>query len=394
MRCELVLMRRATARYRGPGSWARPAAWLVLWSTLLLVGCPAVRAPGVGAPVAWSELPGWHDDRLAEAWPALMNTCEKMPARDGRWRLICNDAAAVTSPDDATARAFFETRFEPREVGNQSGGADGLITGYYEPLLNGSRVRTSRFRYPLYGVPDDLLTVDLGELFPELKGRRVRGRLDGRRVVPYFSRPEIKTKEAALTKHVLLWVDDPVALFFLEIQGSGRVQLASGETVFVGYADQNGHPYVPIGRQLLRTGVFAPGEASMQAIRAWLRANPDRAPALLNSNPSYVFFNVRDPQLPGPLGALSVPLLPERAIAVDPAFIPLGAPVWLDTFIPGDTTPYRRLVFALDTGGAIKGPVRADLFFGHGQSAEERAGAMNAQGRLYVLVPAMRAAPK
>lgn len=361
---------------------------LVLTAFVWLGGCAGLFVtPGIGRPITWSELPGWPEARLAEAWPALMRNCEKMPARDVRWRSICEEARALGEPDEGAARAFFESRFVAHKVYNEHGGREGLVTGYYEPLLHGRLAPTERFRYPVYGRPDDLLVVDLGELYPELRGRRVRGRLEGRRVVPYFSRAEIKGMRP-FPAPVIAWVDDPLALFFLHIQGSGRIRLEDGRTLYLGYADQNGHPYVAIGRRLIERGAIAPEAVNLESIRAWLAAHPEEAEGVLNSNPSYVFFEPRPEDLPGPLGSLGVPLLAERAIAVDPAFIPLGAPVWLDTRLPESDTPYRRLVFAQDTGGAIKGAVRADLFFGFGAEAERLAGRMKQPGRLYVLLPA------
>ena len=358
-------------------------------------------APGIGQPIPWSELSGWKDDRLAQAWPAFLNSCQKLPARDLQWKAICADAALFAAPDDDTARAFFETRFSAHPVTGNNGASEGLITAYYEPLLQGSLTRTERFRYPLYGRPDDLVVVDLGELYPELQGKRFRGRLSGNRVVPYYSRAEInhapkpqrQPSPRPLAGRELVWVDDPVALFFLEIQGSGRVQLTDGKIMHVGYADQNGHPYVAIGRKLVESGALKLEEATLPAIRAWLTAHPDQAQALLNSNPSYVFFTLREPEASGPTGALNVPLVPERSIAVDPAFIPLGSPVWLDTTLPDnrEPKPFRRLEFAQDTGGAIRGPARADLFLGFGEQAERLAGEMRQRGKLYVLLPAARA---
>ena len=369
------------------------------WRTLpaalgcVLAACAAFApgGPGISAPVSWSELSGWREDRPAEAWPALLHGCQRLGARAGRWREICADAALFPDPDDDIARAFFETRFVPHKAIGADG-AEGLITGYYEPLLNGSLTKTARFRYPIYRRPDDLLVVDLGELYPELKGKRVRGRLDGKRVVPYFSRAEIGDGARALAGHEFAWVDDPVALFFLEIQGSGRVRLPDGRMLRVGYADQNGHPYVAIGRRLIEMNALRPEEVDLPTIRDWLAAHPDEAAAVLNHNPSYVFFAPRDPGLPGPLGTLGAPLLPERAVAVDPAYIPLGAPVWLDTTLPDDgaARPYRRLMFAHDTGGAIRGAARADVFFGFGAAAEMLAGKMKQPGRLFVLLPAPR----
>lgn len=336
-------------------------------------------------PLPWSELPGWDTADLAGAWPALLHSCARLEARYAVWRDLCAEARVLDPPAAPAARAFLERRFEPwlQRAGRKT---EALVTGYYEPLLHGNFAPSARYRYPLYRPPDDLLTVELGELYPQLSGQRLRGRLVGQRVVPYFSRAEIESDGAPLAGNELLWVDDEVGLFFLQIQGSGRVQLPSGETVAVGYADQNGHPYTPIGRVLVeRAGI--PLEAiDMPTIRQWLDADPARARAVMNTNASYVFFELRDTGLPGPLGALGVPLLAERAIAVDPAHIPLGAPVWLDTQLP-DGTPLRRLVFAQDTGGAIKGRLRADFFFGHGPLAEYYAGRMKAPGRLYVLRP-------
>lgn len=359
----------------------------------LLAACISApsRAPGIGAPLPWTQLPGWRDDSLAQAWPALQSSCRKMPARDARWGELCADAALFAAPDDDTARAFFETRFVAHEVTGNNGNGEGLITGYYEPLLDGSLVKTKRFRYPVYGRPDDLVTVDLGGLYPELQGKRYRGRLNSNRVVPYYSRAEIGNGQRPPEEAVLAWVDDPVALFFLEIQGSGRIQLPDGQLLPVGYADQNGHPYVAIGRTLVDAGALKLEEATLPAIRDWLRANPDQAQAVLNSNPSYVFFTRREPDGAGPIGALNVPLVAQRSIAVDPQFIPLGSPVWFDTSLPDtDERPYRRLVFAQDTGGAIRGPARADLFLGFGAEAERIAGTMRQRGKLYVLLPRTR----
>jgi len=347
---------------------------------------------GIGAPVDWSALAGWEQDDLTGAWTALRRSCQVLRTQAAEWQNVCLDAELIGEPDPVVARAFFQTRFVPHAVRDNEGNPQGLITGYYEPLLFGSITRSARFRYPLYRRPDDLLVVDLGALYPELRGKRVRGRLVGNRVVPYFSRAEIDNSHRPLAGREIVWVDDPVALFFLQVQGSGRVRLTSGEMLFVGYADQNGHPYVSIGRELINRGAMTFEDTSMQSIRTWLKANPDQAGELLARNPSYVFFTERGAELDGPLGSLGVPLVAQRAVAVDPAFIPLGLPVWLETTMPGNgvAEPYRRLVFAQDTGGAIKGPVRADLFWGAGPQAEQYAGEMKQPGRLFVLLPRPR----
>lgn len=359
---------------------------IILASLAFALSACMTLGPGPGRAVSWSDLPGWKDASLAGAWPALLGSCRKL-ASNPVWTTICADAAAIVTPDEATARQFFETRFTPHLQRASFFRSEALITGYYEPLLYGSRTRTERYRYPLYRPPADLVTVDLGNMYPELKNRRLRGRLAGRTVIPYYARGEIDGERSPLAGNELLWVDDPIALFFLQIQGSGRVQLPNGEVLLVGYADQNGHPYTAIGRTLVERAGFKLEEIDAPTIRAWLAANPADAQTIMNTNASYVFFALRDPTLPGPIGAQGVPLFAERAIAVDPAYIPLGLPVWLDTKLPDQEAPYRQLVFAQDTGGAIKGPVRADLFFGYGPQAEAHAGRMRAAGKLYVLLP-------
>jgi membrane-bound lytic murein transglycosylase A len=240
------------------------------------------------------------------------------------------------------------------------------------------------------GVPPDLLTIDLADVAPELKHRRLRGRLVGQRVLPYYSRAEINALDFAdrYPDKVLLWVDDAVELFFLQIQGSDRVKLPDGSMARLGYADQNGHPYKSIGRLLVERGEMPLEQASMQGIQAWARANPERLAGLLNANPSYVFFR----ELPGgtdegPLGALGVPLTPGRSIAVDPRHVPLGAPVFLSTTQPLSKLPLTRLMLAQDTGGAIHGVVRADFFWGFDADAGAQAGRMKQQGKMWVLLP-------
>jgi membrane-bound lytic murein transglycosylase A len=303
------------------------------------------------------------------------------------WQKPCWAAAQVRQHDAQTLRRFFQEHFRPYRVLNADRSASGMVTGYYEPLLHGSRTRGERYRYPLYGVPDDLLVVELDALFPELKGQRVRGRVDGRRVVPYFTRGEIEGGQAAVAGRELLWVEDPVELFFLHVQGSGRVQLPNGEIVRVGYADHNGHPYRSIGRVLVDRGELPLSKASMQGIKGWARDNPDKLPALLAENPGFVFFREFPGDASGPLGSLNVPLTPRRSIAVDPASVPLGAPVYLATTWPNSRTPLNRLMLAQDTGSAIKGAVRADFFWGFGDDAGKLAGRMKQAGSMWVLLP-------
>jgi membrane-bound lytic murein transglycosylase A len=287
-------------------------------------------------------------------------------------------------------------------VQGADGRETGLVTGYYEPLLAGSRTRSARFGVPLYAAPDDLLTVDLAALYPELKDKRVRGRVEGRRVVPYWPRADIENGVAPVAGRELVYVENAVEAFFLQIQGSGRVVLADGSVMRVGYADQNGHPYRSIGRVLIERGEIAPERASMQGIREWGRRHPERLPALLNENPSYVFFREVPPPaagsleatIDGPIGSLGVPLLRERTIAVDPRSIPLGAPVFLDTTWPLSSRPLQRLMLAQDTGGAIRGAVRADFFWGFGDAAGREAGRMRQDGRMWLLWPKGAALPR
>jgi len=279
---------------------------------------------------------------------------------------------------------------------NPDGTTKGLVTGYYEPLLRGSRTRGKPYLSPVLGVPADLLTIDLGTVLPDLKNLRLRGRLQGGKVVPYFSRAEISSHEQDYADRTLLYVDDPVELFFLQVQGSGRVRLPDGSTVRLAYADQNGHPYQSIGRLLVERGELTLDQASMPGIKQWARANPSRVNELLNANPSYVFFReqpLKGNEGDGPSGALGVPLTPERSIAVDARYLPLGAPVFLSTSQPDSATALRRLVVAQDTGGAIRGVVRADFFWGFGAQAGSQAGRMKQQGQMWVLLPP-GAAPK
>jgi membrane-bound lytic murein transglycosylase A len=341
--------------------------------------------------VSWSYLPGWMDDDSRAAWPAFLRGCTRLEAQ-AAWRETC--ALAERLPATASVREFFESQFLPYRVADADGSVQGLATGYYEPLLRGNRTKEGPYRYPLYAAPDDLLTVDLAAIDPELKHLRLRGRLEGRRVVPYYPRAEIERGLPALAGKALLWVDDPVDLFFLQIQGSGRVRLPTGELVRVGYADQNGQPYKSIGRYLVEQGKLKLEDASMQGIKAWGAAHPAKLDALLDQNPSYVFFRElpsvaagNDSDADGPVGALGVALTPERSIAVDPRYIPLGAPVFLATTWPGSTQALARLVLAQDRGGAIHGAVRADYFWGFGDAAGAQAGRMRQSARMWVLLP-------
>ena len=354
--------------------------------------CPC--APGRPAaeraqylPWSFAALPGWAEASLEPSLRAFLAGC---PRAGGPLIDACALATAIPPGDEAAARRFFEATFAAYALLAADGADTGLVTGYYEPLLRGSREKSELYRYPVYGVPDDLIVVDLGAVAPEVRNLRLRGRLEGRRVVPYWSRAEIDARSDRLAAPVIAWVADPVALFFLQVQGSGQIVLEGGERIRVGYADQNGHPYRSLGRYLVDRGELPLEQTSMQAIRDWAAANPDKLRDALEYNASYVFFReVADPR--GPFGALGVPLVPQYSLAVDRRFVPLGSPVYLETTLPVSEAPLHRLMAAHDTGGAIRGVPRADFFWGTGDEAGATAGGMRQQGRLWLLWP--RGAP-
>jgi peptidoglycan lytic transglycosylase A len=348
------------------------------------------------APAQFTDLEGWRDDAMAQAIPAFLKSCgavlKHAPAAPvgpkgvagtaGDWRAPCAAAAALDHPSDAEARRFFETRFAPFRVSNNRE-ATGLFTGYFEPELKGARTQGGAFTTPLLRRPRDLVSVELGLFRADWRGDRIAGRVVDGRLVPYATRAEIERGALQRDGLAFLWVDDPVDAFILSIQGSGRVRLPDGSFVAVGYDGQNGRAYVPIGRLLVARGEIRKDEVTLAAIRAWLEANPAKAQALMDENPSYVFF--RELKGAGPIGAEGVALTAGRSLAIDPRFLPLGAPIWLDA--AQDGMALRRLLVAQDTGGAIRGPVRGDVFFGFGAAAESEAGKMRATGTYYLLLP-------
>lgn len=350
-------------------------------------------------PAQWQDVDGYTEDELSAAWPAWMQSCSTLKNKTQQtWQAAC-DAAKVLNesmlnkkPSKKEVQAYFAEHFNVYSTSNLDGSDTGLITGYYQPLLKGSRNKTSQYPHPLYKQPDDLITVDLGETYPELKNRRVRGKLltdkEGRqKLVPYPKRAEIETAPSPLAGNELVWINDQVESFFLQVQGSGLVQFENGESMHVGYADQNGQAYNSIGRVLIERGELNKDQASMQGIKNWAAKNPAKLQDLLNANPSYVFFRELPAGLTGPLGALGVPITAERSVAIDPKFVPLGAPIFLSTTMPNSTKPLKRLMIAQDTGGAIKGGVRADFYWGAGDVAGKMAGSMKQQGKIWVLLP-------
>ena len=297
----------------------------------------------------------------------------------------------MTTLDDHSepeVRAFFEERFTPYELRQSDNDPVGMVTGYYVPDLRGSRHPSPDYPYPLYRRPDDLLVIDLSDAYPELGKYRLRGRLDERRVLPYWDRAAIDGDQLPLAGKELFWVEDPVDLFFLHIQGSGRILFEDGSRSMVNYAGQNGHPYRSVSEWLIKRGLMSRDEMSMPNIKAWARDNPSQVNDLLNTNPSYVFFRESPEDADSsPPGALGVPLTAGRSVAVDRRYTPLGAPVFLATTWPNSDRPLYRLMMAQDTGGAIKGPVRADFFWGMGSDAGIEAGRMKQPLKMWVLLP-------
>ncbi|MCR6629466.1 MAG: MltA domain-containing protein [Magnetospirillum sp.] len=324
--------------------------------------------------------------------PALVRSCDrlsKLPADksigvDGAggtvadWYTPCAAARRLSVNDHDTARLFFESWFIPF-LATSNGNADGLFTGYFEPELAGSRIRTTRYNVPLLGKPRDLVVRDGANGEPQV------GRMIGGRFEPYPTRAEIEAGALGPVAVPVAWVADPVDAHILHIQGSGRIRLEDGSVLRLAVAGTNGHKFVGIGRILRDKGLVE--DTSMPGVRAWLKANPEQGRQLMAQNPRYVFYRPIGGE--GPIGAEGVPLTPQRSLAVDPKFVPLGVPLFLDTVEPSGK-PLRRLMMAQDTGSAIKGPIRGDFFWGAGEEAFEQAGRMKSPGRYWLLLPRSR----
>jgi membrane-bound lytic murein transglycosylase A len=343
------------------------------------------------SPTSFDEIKGWNDDDQSEAFETFLKSCRRSKTLAETPPCVEAMAMAAQGPvSREAARAFFEKYYTPFEVGVES--KPGLLTGYYEPEVEGSRERTEKFKVPVYRRPGDLVAVKPDELRGTYNEELTAMRKTDGELVPYYTREEID--EGALDGQDLeiVYLADPVELFFLQVQGSGRVRLPDGTVLRLGYAGKNGHPYASIGKLLLERGEGKPGKMSMQAIKAWLRADPERAKKLMWENPSYVFFEERPEGEAGlgPVGAQGVALTPGRSIAVDPSYNALGTPIFVvaaNDLKEEDGTPFERLMIAQDVGSAIKGPERGDIFFGSGDEAGERAGTTAVSGDFIVLKP-------
>jgi len=393
--------------------WALALAFL---ASGLMTGCGAIQqivpagdyqppaeAPPqlVLEPAEFKALPGWRADVLSDALAAFLASCPAIAAKPadqplgylpeqgtmGDLTKICAEARTLNTKSTAQLQFFIERSFRPFHV-RDGQKRDGKFTGYYEPLLRGSFQPNARYRYPVYARPRDIVVVELGMFDPDRKGEQLAGRLVDDRLLPYFDRREILEGALQGRQLELLWVDSAVDLFFLHVQGSGRILLPDGSHVRLAFSGRNGHRYSSIGRELVAQGVMKVEDVTMPSLRAWMTANPLAAEQLMLKNRSFIFFRVEKDEVVK--GAMGVPLTAGRSLAVDPKYVPLGLPIWLvttDPLDPKNEKPLTRMVVAQDMGSAIKGVVRGDLFWGFGAEAEARAGLMNEGGGYYLLLP-------
>lgn len=344
--------------------------------------------------VSFDNLPGWQNDKqFHEINHAFSRSCERIKRKKSgpmhtnelfgtieQWQGLCDKFSSLEKED---VKNFFETSFKPYEVTARD--RSGLYTGYYEPMLEGRFEQTSEFNVPLYRRPSDLVSVNLGQFDDDLKGKSIVGRVVGSRLQPYHVREQLENGSKLSPNDVLIWLKDPVEAFFLHVQGSGRVKLPSGRELTVGYAAHNGKPYTSIGRVLINNDEMKKEDVTMFTLKQWLVDNPDKRDQILQENDRFVFFRFTDS---GVRGAQGAELTPNRSLAVDTSFVPLGVPVYVSTNITSEEDAvFQKLMIAQDKGGAIKGPARGDIFFGSGEIAEKRAGYQNAEGQMFILLP-------
>ena len=382
---------------------------LLLAGMIALAACevekpPAPETATTYTPVAFDALPGWGADALAEALPAWRQSCARLASRPddteigpsdanvagtaADWRPVCAGLATLPAGDSTALRGFIEANLVPLAVRGKADDA-GLFTGYFEPIIEASRERTPIFHEPIYALPRDHVSVRLDAFDPDLKGRRIVGRVENGWLVPYRQRGEIEAGAINETADVLFWARDTLDVFILQVQGSGIAALPDGTRTRIGFAGHNGHDYGSVGRWLIERGELSAGRAGWEDIRAWLEANPEIMRDTLAVNRRFIFFRKIDGD--GPTGAAGVTLTAERSMAVDPKHVPMNVPVWLDAEHP-DGGPdgnrrLQRLMLAQDTGNAIRGAVRGDFYWGTGRAALDKAGRMKSRGAYYILVP-------
>ncbi|PHR58967.1 MAG: peptidoglycan N-acetylmuramoylhydrolase [Arcobacter sp.] len=352
---------------------------------LFFAGCAQRPSPklktlsyGKYKEVSFTDISSWKDEDFTKAIEIYLHTCKRTQDKK-LYKLTCSKAKEIRVDDETQAKKFFEENFTPFvSLAKRS-----LATGYFEPLLQGSLQQSEAFPYPLYGIPDNLLRVELSKTYKQRLSHPLRGRLVGRKIKPYYTREEISNNALEELKPIC-FVNDKVDLFFLQVQGSGCIELEDKSILNVGYGDQNGYPYVSIGKEMINKGMLKRGEVSLESIRSYLYANPRKIDDILNANPSYIFF---EPRLHSASGALGLILEAERSVAVDKRNIPLGMPIFISTIDPLSKEKFERMVFAHDTGGAIKGEARIDIFYGRGKVAQDKAGRMKNPLKLWMLVP-------
>lgn len=346
--------------------YARLAATSKFLASLCIAVC-LLSTRLVADEVSLSKMPGWQQDNLNNAWNGWRQSCTAFKKQKlQNWNAVCMKSSAVDAQDSTAVRAFFEENFKLTPILNSDGSTSGTITGYYQPLLAGSLIGNDKYRYPIYSLPASASLQNL-------------------------TRRKIAENPQAFKQHIICWTDSPYDLFFLHIQGSGLIKFEDGTVKTLSYAGNNGHQYTSIGKVLINSGAMRKDEISMQTLKQWLINHPDQAVDIMHKNQRFIYFKLSEltANETGPRGSLNVPLTPMRSIAIDPQQILPGSPIWLDTTLPSDDQPrnFQKLVFAQDTGAAIKGRIRADVFFGQGDRAEFLAGNMNQSGRMYLLTP-------
>lgn len=348
---------------------------------LLFIGCSKPLPVAIGAsqklyvqPTSFSEFPQWQEMNLSHALLSFTHSCQA-PKQAPHIQEACLNLPNSNEP----IHAFFESYFLPY-IWYDPQDKPALITGYYEPLIEGSRTQSDVYTYPLHKPPSDMIHVKLDSLFPELKGKVVRGRLEGNSLVPYYTRAELTHRN----EEVLCYVKDKVELFFLHIQGSGRIKLDTNETIYVGYADKNGHPYRSIGTYMIKNDIMPYHQMSLEGIKEWAQTHPLEIDEILNHNASYVFFEEKSQSATGAQGVM---LTPRHSVAVDTRYIPLGTPILIATTLPKSQEPFHTLAIAQDKGAAITGSRRLDLFWGFGEDAYKLAASTKQNGTLVLLLP-------